>query len=151
MNETQTQIQAQNENENEIKKGDQIMNDADIKKQNATDEDWSFEAHADPDYTLGDYEIDGSMGGSLFGLIAEVITVELGERSASPLHSAETEALIDGSPFPVSVEKAYRDLLFHGPLMQGIRSIEAISPNGITATLKPSSPGRYLVGGAEGR
>ena len=48
---------------------------------------------------------------------------------------------------PISVEDAYRELLFHGPLFQGIESIEAIGGRGARATLRPSSIADCLGGG----
>lgn len=42
--------------------------------------------------------------------------------------------------FPMSVEDAYRTWLFHGPLFQGITTVEAIGPAGARATLRHSSP-----------
>ncbi|WZO99323.1 SDR family NAD(P)-dependent oxidoreductase [Isosphaeraceae bacterium EP7] len=47
----------------------------------------------------------------------------------------------------LSVGEAYRDLLFHGPLFQGIASIEAIGTNGARALFRQSSPADCLRGG----
>jgi hypothetical protein len=58
---------------------------------------------------------------------------------------------LDGAgPMPMSVAETYRDWLFHGPLFQGIASIEAIGPGGARAVLRPSSPRDCLRGEAAG-
>lgn len=49
-------------------------------------------------------------------------------------------------PFPMSVESAYDQWLFHGPLFQCIESIEGMDEGGITATIVPSSPRRLIKG-----
>jgi len=49
-------------------------------------------------------------------------------------------------PFPTSVEKAYENLLFHGPLFQGIRTIEGLGEEGISGWVTPSVPARCLRG-----
>jgi len=77
-------------------------------------------------------------------------TVDL-RRHPAPSPSVEPEGLEAAKPFPVSVEQAYRDLLFHGPLLQGIKHIEAISPGGLTAILMPSLPQRCLAGASADR
>jgi acyl transferase domain-containing protein/NAD(P)H-dependent flavin oxidoreductase YrpB (nitropropane dioxygenase family)/NADP-dependent 3-hydroxy acid dehydrogenase YdfG len=57
-------------------------------------------------------------------------------------------------PFPLAVEQAYRDWLFHGPRLQGITRIEGHSDRGIAAHLEASAaapsfdgplPGRWIV------
>jgi len=53
------------------------------------------------------------------------------------------------APFPMTVEEAYRDVLFHGPLFQRIQSIEGMDSRGATALLLPSDP-RSCINGAEG-
>ncbi|MHC4447568.1 MAG: hypothetical protein ACYSXF_07300 [Planctomycetota bacterium] len=75
MSETRTQIQTQHDN-NISTKGNVMNNDT--KKKNATDNAWSFEAHADPDYSLQPWP-----SGSPFEMIACVITEELGDNGAS--------------------------------------------------------------------
>jgi acyl transferase domain-containing protein/NAD(P)H-dependent flavin oxidoreductase YrpB (nitropropane dioxygenase family)/NAD(P)-dependent dehydrogenase (short-subunit alcohol dehydrogenase family) len=54
-------------------------------------------------------------------------------------------------PFPMSVDEAYRQWLFHGALFQGIAEIEGITDEGMTATLVSSSPQQCLIGTPEGR
>ncbi len=53
-------------------------------------------------------------------------------------------------PYPMPLEQVYDELLFHGPLMRGITSIEGIHDGGMVATLAPSLPQHCLTGG-EGR
>ncbi|MGQ0776433.1 MAG: SDR family NAD(P)-dependent oxidoreductase [Pseudonocardiales bacterium] len=53
-------------------------------------------------------------------------------------------------PFPMTVEQAYEELLFHGPLLHGITRIEGIDDDGMVATLLPSSPQRCLAGAGPG-
>ena len=52
--------------------------------------------------------------------------------------------------FPMTVERAYDELLFHGPLLHGITQIEGINEDGMVATLLPSSPQRCLAGAGPG-
>ena len=48
--------------------------------------------------------------------------------------------------FPMSVPDAYRDLLFHGPLFQGIVSVDGMDERGLRAVLRPTPPARVLTG-----
>ncbi len=59
--------------------------------------------------------------------------------------------LADLTPFPIGVEDAYRDLLFHGPLFQGIVAIDGMDERGASALLRPSQPGRCVAGGDGGQ
>jgi len=52
-------------------------------------------------------------------------------------------------PFPMTVERAYRELLFHGPLMRGITRVEGIDGERIVALLAPSSPRDCLAGAGD--
>lgn len=52
--------------------------------------------------------------------------------------------------FPLSVAEAYRQWLFHGPTLQGIREIRAVGPGGIRAWLVPSRPATLLPEAAQG-
>jgi malonyl CoA-acyl carrier protein transacylase len=63
-------------------------------------------------------------------------------------HELPKEA--DLEAFPLSAEAAYRQLLFHGPRFQCIRSIEGISRNGMIATLAPSAPRNCMAHGGPG-
>jgi acyl transferase domain-containing protein/NAD(P)H-dependent flavin oxidoreductase YrpB (nitropropane dioxygenase family)/NAD(P)-dependent dehydrogenase (short-subunit alcohol dehydrogenase family) len=89
-------------------------------------------------------------GGS--GHLCYRATVEL----ASALPEAPRYQPREGErhPFPLSVEQAYRDWLFHGPRLQGITRIEGISDRGIDAVLDAAAPppcfdvpldGRWLI------
>jgi acyl transferase domain-containing protein/NAD(P)-dependent dehydrogenase (short-subunit alcohol dehydrogenase family)/NAD(P)H-dependent flavin oxidoreductase YrpB (nitropropane dioxygenase family) len=71
-------------------------------------------------------------------------TVQLADRlpSPSPYDPSVCSKL---RPFPMSVEEAYRDWLFHGPSFQGIAKIEGLNEGGICAVLFPSSPGQCLL------
>jgi acyl transferase domain-containing protein/NAD(P)H-dependent flavin oxidoreductase YrpB (nitropropane dioxygenase family)/short-subunit dehydrogenase len=48
-------------------------------------------------------------------------------------------------PFPMTVEQAYDELLFHGPLLRRISRIEGITDDGMVAILLPSSPQHCLA------
>jgi hypothetical protein len=50
---------------------------------------------------------------------------------------------------PMTVEEAYGDWLFHGPIFQGIASVEAIGSSGAQSLLRKSSP-RACIQGAGG-
>nr|WP_145952235.1 type I polyketide synthase [Paludisphaera borealis] len=79
-------------------------------------------------------------------------SVHLGRRArnhagtARPGFIADPSLLEGGGLNTIRVEEAYRDWLFHGPLFQGIASIEAIGPKGARAILRPSSPRACLRG-----
>jgi Polyketide synthase dehydratase len=72
--------------------------------------------------------------------------VELGTSSVDESDPAPLDGL---GPFPMGVDDAYRELLFHGPLFQGIGAIEGMDERGIATLLRPSRPGR-CVAGADG-
>ena len=79
-------------------------------------------------------------------------SIRLGRRegghvgAARPMFLADPSLLEGGGLKTLRVEDAYRDWLFHGPLFQGIASIEAIGSKGARAILRPSSPRACLVG-----
>jgi acyl transferase domain-containing protein/NAD(P)H-dependent flavin oxidoreductase YrpB (nitropropane dioxygenase family)/NADP-dependent 3-hydroxy acid dehydrogenase YdfG len=54
-------------------------------------------------------------------------------------------------PFPMSVQAAYRDLLFHGPLFQGIEAIEGMDGRGAVSLLRASDPGSCVEGAGGSR
>jgi acyl transferase domain-containing protein/NAD(P)H-dependent flavin oxidoreductase YrpB (nitropropane dioxygenase family)/NADP-dependent 3-hydroxy acid dehydrogenase YdfG len=58
--------------------------------------------------------------------------------------------LAELAPFPLAIEDAYRDLLFHGPIFQGIVAIDGMDERGASAVLRPSQP-RHCVAGAAGQ
>ncbi len=72
-----------------------------------------------------------------------------GEPTGAGAHDSPA-AIDDARPFPTSVADAYRDLLFHGPLFQGIVAIDGMDARGASALLLPSQAGR-CVAGADGR
>ncbi len=51
------------------------------------------------------------------------------------------------APFELAVEDAYRNLLFHGPLFQGIVAVEGMDARGASARLRASQPGQCVAGG----
>ncbi len=63
--------------------------------------------------------------------------------------AARPAPLPELAPFPMPVADAYRDLLFHGPLFQGIVAIDGMDARGASALLRPSEPAQ-CVAGAEG-
>ncbi|MGZ4195319.1 MAG: SDR family NAD(P)-dependent oxidoreductase [Solirubrobacteraceae bacterium] len=56
--------------------------------------------------------------------------------------------LRDLASFPMTVEDAYRELLFHGPLFQGIAAVEGLDERGAVAQLRPSTPELCVAGAA---
>jgi acyl transferase domain-containing protein/NAD(P)H-dependent flavin oxidoreductase YrpB (nitropropane dioxygenase family) len=76
-------------------------------------------------------------------------TVLLGDRLPPPASGAPAP-LRDPRPYPTSVESAYESLLFHGPLFQGIRTIEGLGEEGISGTVLPSTPARCVRGAGTG-
>ena len=80
----------------------------------------------------------------------------LGPRDLPGLHdpskpgiAARPAPVPELAPFPLAVADAYRDLLFHGPLFQGIVAIDGMDGRGASALLRPSTPAQ-CVAGAEG-
>jgi hypothetical protein len=52
--------------------------------------------------------------------------------------------------FPMTIQEAYKQWLFHGPILQGIHSIRGVDNKGIRAWLTPSTPGSYLSENSKG-
>jgi acyl transferase domain-containing protein/NAD(P)H-dependent flavin oxidoreductase YrpB (nitropropane dioxygenase family)/NAD(P)-dependent dehydrogenase (short-subunit alcohol dehydrogenase family) len=80
----------------------------------------------------------------------------LGARDLPGLHdpsrpgiAARPAPLPELAPFPLAVADAYRELLFHGPLFQGIVAIDGMDARGASALLRPSQPAQ-CVAGADG-
>jgi acyl transferase domain-containing protein/NAD(P)H-dependent flavin oxidoreductase YrpB (nitropropane dioxygenase family) len=72
-------------------------------------------------------------------------SVELQGKGSATTATA-SPAPLDGAPsFPLTIADAYRDLLFHGPLFQGIEAIGALDERGASATLLASDPGRCVA------
>jgi NAD(P)-dependent dehydrogenase (short-subunit alcohol dehydrogenase family)/acyl carrier protein len=77
-------------------------------------------------------------------------TVRLGTPGAvSRERQPRPAPMVDARPFPMPVADAYRELLFHGPLFQGIEAIDVMDERGASALLRPSEAGR-CVAGADG-
>jgi NAD(P)-dependent dehydrogenase (short-subunit alcohol dehydrogenase family) len=77
--------------------------------------------------------------------------VELRKPGAAGDEASAGPALGELPPFPMSVQDAYRELLFHGPLFQGIEAIEGMNERGAVSLLRPSDPGRCIEGAAGSR
>jgi hypothetical protein len=77
-------------------------------------------------------------------------TLELSDRIPEP-PSYRLPFESDLKPFEMRLDEAYRRYLFHGPLFQGIESVRGMCPQGMVATLVPSSPSACLKGGPEGQ
>jgi hypothetical protein len=80
----------------------------------------------------------------------------MGPRDLPGLHdpgkpgiAARPAPLADLKPFPLSIEEAYRDLLFHGPLFQGVVAIDGMDERGSSSTLRASHAAQ-CVAGADG-
>jgi acyl transferase domain-containing protein/NAD(P)H-dependent flavin oxidoreductase YrpB (nitropropane dioxygenase family)/short-subunit dehydrogenase len=63
-------------------------------------------------------------------------------------HPPAPAPLAELAPFPLAIEDAYRDLLFHGPIFQGIAAIDGMDERGASAVLSPSQPGHCVAGAA---
>ena len=69
--------------------------------------------------------------------------------AASAAGAEPPDALPELAPFPLTAAEAYQELLFHGPIFQGIAGIAGLDERGASALLSPSEPGA-CVAGAEG-
>ena len=77
-------------------------------------------------------------------------------RAAVALRDPGTAARLNGTPaaldklapFPMDIGDAYRELLFHGPLFQGIVGIEGMDERGSTALLRASDAGHCVADAA---
>ena len=77
------------------------------------------------------------------------LIIEMAKRSTNHL-DWQPPALLEARPFPLSTREAYQQMLFHGPLFQGISTIEDIGANGIQGVLTPSDPQKLLAGNPSG-
>jgi hypothetical protein len=84
--------------------------------------------------------------------VAVAITTPEGDRrhysAIADAHAADPTAPIaldDLPPFPIDVEAAYRDLLFHGPEFQRITAVEGMDERGARARLQPSTGEDWLL------
>ena len=76
--------------------------------------------------------------------------VTLGDADAvgPPAAVPGPDPLAELRPFSRSPAEVYRDLLFHGPLFQGIERIDGLDERGATAWLRASDPERCVAGPA---
>jgi 8-amino-7-oxononanoate synthase len=51
---------------------------------------------------------------------------------------------VSPSPLPLPLREFYDRITFHGPLLQGIASIDGFSPDGITGTVRGSAPSDWI-------
>jgi acyl transferase domain-containing protein/NAD(P)H-dependent flavin oxidoreductase YrpB (nitropropane dioxygenase family) len=65
--------------------------------------------------------------------------------------AARPAPLAELKPFPLTLEGAYRDLLFHGPLFQGITAIDGMDERGASAVLRPSHAAQCVAGAGDAR
>jgi NAD(P)-dependent dehydrogenase (short-subunit alcohol dehydrogenase family) len=65
--------------------------------------------------------------------------------------AARRLTLINPRSLPLSLDEAYRAWLFHGPLLEGIASVEQLGDNGIIADLRCSSPRDFFRPARSGR
>lgn len=72
-------------------------------------------------------------------------SVDLAPRGAVP-PSVEAPAPLDAEPsFSLSVDEAYREHLFHGPVFQNIEAVTGMNERGATALLRCSAPADCLA------
>ncbi|MEO0858929.1 MAG: polyketide synthase dehydratase domain-containing protein, partial [Bacteroidota bacterium] len=71
-------------------------------------------------------------------------------KGSGPLEGAEDLALevmmSRAQPSPVSAFQAYREMLFHGPVYQRVKAIEALDEGAIVARVAPSPAGAFGAG-----
>ena len=67
-------------------------------------------------------------------------------RPERPGLAARPAPLAELTPFPLTLEGAYRDLLFHGPLFQGIAAIDGMDARGASAVLRASQAAQCVAG-----
>jgi acyl transferase domain-containing protein/NAD(P)H-dependent flavin oxidoreductase YrpB (nitropropane dioxygenase family)/NAD(P)-dependent dehydrogenase (short-subunit alcohol dehydrogenase family) len=67
------------------------------------------------------------------------------ELSEAKKETYESLILKEKRSFPMDIEEAYQQWLFHGPILQSITQIEGIGDNGIIASLVTSSPEKCLT------
>jgi len=64
-------------------------------------------------------------------------TVHLG---AQPLEVTPYQSMLHPGPSPLNVQKAYRELLFHGPSLQTIKRLSGLDRRGALADVQPCDP-----------
>jgi NAD(P)-dependent dehydrogenase (short-subunit alcohol dehydrogenase family) len=76
-------------------------------------------------------------------------TFELGDRAPEgPVWSPPPTAALQ--PLPRTLEQAYREWLFHGPLLQNITAIPGVGESDISGVIASSSPRGCLAGAPDG-
>jgi hypothetical protein len=75
--------------------------------------------------------------------------VELRRELAAPPDAPRLE-LVEPRRLGLTVEQAYENWLFHGPLFAGITQVEALGANGITGRLRSSSPRNFFQSSPSG-
>jgi len=76
--------------------------------------------------------------------------VQLRDRTRDPSPTVVQPPALEGlGPFPMEIADAYSELLFHGPLFQGILAIEGMDERGARSRLARTAPAQS-VAGAEG-
>jgi hypothetical protein len=88
-----------------------------------------------------DVEIAAQSGGRV-NYRATAVFGQAAHDVAAPSELAQVAA------FPLELADAYRDLLFHGPLFQGITQIAGMDVRGSSATLRASDPGACVADGS---
>ena len=74
-------------------------------------------------------------------------TVDLSASAGKPVRFPGSNGLGKGA-YPHDLKDAYKNFLFHGPGLQGIKSVTGMSDHGMVATLGTSQPGELDVDGA---
>ena len=72
-----------------------------------------------------------------------------GNFPAAPEYDSARLSKLD--PFPMGVDEAYRQWLFHGPCLQGIARVDGFNDKGLLAMLRPSVPSTCLKQEVKGR
>jgi acyl transferase domain-containing protein/NAD(P)H-dependent flavin oxidoreductase YrpB (nitropropane dioxygenase family) len=99
------------------------------------DEEIPVRVHAKP--TPAGDEVEVTIGASDGSRAYYRSVAQLRDPSTIPAPPVDLPAL---AAFPLTVPDAYRELLFHGPLFQGIRAIAGMDARGASAQLCPSEP-----------
>ena len=78
-------------------------------------------------------------------------TAELAKELSEEVSEQDEQLILkEKRPFPMDIEKAYKQWLFHGPILQRITKIDEIGDNGIIASLAASSPENCLAKASRG-
>jgi len=88
------------------------------------------------------------LGTENYGQVHYRATAELAKRIPAPIEF-KPRSMVEARPFPMSVQEAYRQLLFHGPQFQRIDHIEKIGTSGIAASIVSSTPRQCVASTAQ--